>query len=378
MKSSPSSAASARLHGLDTLRGLAILAVVLFHVSYALPEVLWPVIQFGWMGVDLFFVLSGFLIGSQLLREHLSTGHIAIAGFYRRRAFRILPAYFVVLTLYRSVPQWREFPGLAPWWKFASFTENLLFRPQQRAFSHVWSLCVEEHFYLVLPLLALWLLRRPSSRRTVFVIATIFLGGIALRAWATYLGADYYSRIYYPTWMRLDGLLAGVVLALLRTYRPVCWRWLSERGHITLLTGLALVIPVMFLFRDGGSETAFRTGEIVGFPLLSIGLGFLVSSAMSNRGLLARWRIPGAEPLALLAFSLYLSHKAVVHVIRLLLPAWTEARDLRAAGIYAAACLLAAILLYLAVERPFLRLRDRSSHPRFSKIAERRQQEPAT
>ncbi len=360
---------SARLPGLDTLRALAILLVLVYHLAYALPPSLYAVGQFGWMGVDLFFVLSGYLIGSQMLRERLRTGSIPIVSFYRRRAFRILPAYLVVLALYLFVPQWREQPGLAPWWKFVTFTENLLFHPEQRAFSHVWSLCVEEHFYLVLPLLVAALMRRPPSRfqahRTATLIAIIVLGGIGLRAYALFSGAEFMARIYYPTYMRLDGLVAGVSLAIIRTFRPTWWNWLAARGHATMLSGLCLIAPVLWMFHgDTMGDTADRGawGMIVGLPMLALGIGLLVASSVSRNGLLSRRRIPGAQPLALLAFSLYLTHKAAAHVLGLVLPTLTHDRDTKAIALYAAACLIAAVILYLWVERPFLTLRDRLDH----------------
>lgn len=103
-----------RLFGLDTLRALAILVVMLYHMTAfgELPSRILSVTDFGWMGVDLFFVLSGFLIGQQVLKPYLMGQRPSIAEFYRRRIYRILPAYLVVLALYFLVPGWRESPRL--------------------------------------------------------------------------------------------------------------------------------------------------------------------------------------------------------------------------------------------------------------------------
>jgi len=147
---------SGRLPGLDTLRAVAIVAVMLYHLKPFLPESMTAVAQFCWMGVDLFFVLSGYLIGMQLLRPYASGERPSVREFYRRRAYRILPAYLVVLWLYLVFPAWRESPVLPSLWQFLTFTVNLFFVDfSHHAFSHVWSLCVEEHFYLVLPLEAI-------------------------------------------------------------------------------------------------------------------------------------------------------------------------------------------------------------------------------
>ena len=102
-----------RLHGLDTLRAAAILIVVIYHLNAQalLPAAFDPIAAIGWCGVDLFFVLSGFLIGSQLLKSFVNTGTLSLKDFYARRVYRILPAYLVVLLLYIIVPLWREAPG---------------------------------------------------------------------------------------------------------------------------------------------------------------------------------------------------------------------------------------------------------------------------
>jgi peptidoglycan/LPS O-acetylase OafA/YrhL len=354
-------ARSVREPGLDTLRACAIVAVMSFHLIGVLPKSWSVASQFGWMGVDLFFVLSGYLIGSQLLLPYASGQRPSISQFYRRRFFRILPAYLVVVALYAGWPAWRETRGFGPLWKFLTFTENFFFDPYQRSFSHVWSLCVEEHFYLVLPLLVAAMMRRPSARRTGVLIAALVLGGIALRGVAVTHQWDFYKFIYYPTEMRLDGLLAGVTLALGRAFRPAWWAAMTRRGHASFFSGLALVAAVMWTFRGEGmgDETGWpAAGMILGLPVLALGLGLIVASSLSDNGLLKRGRVPGAQTVATLAYALYLTHKAVVHLDRRYLPALTSGQDLKAAAVYAISCAAAAGLLHFAVERPFLRLRD--------------------
>ncbi len=132
----PAVAAPARQPGLDTLRAFAVLVVVLYHLTIfgELPERILPVTYFGWMGVDLFFVLSGFLIAQQVLRPYANGQRLSVVEFYRRRAYRILPSYAAVLAIYFLVPSWREFPGLAPLWKFLTFTMNFGISFDRRAF----------------------------------------------------------------------------------------------------------------------------------------------------------------------------------------------------------------------------------------------------
>ena len=373
-----------RSFGLDTLRALAIVVVILYHLTIfgELPVGIFPITGFGWMGVDLFFVLSGFLIGQQVLKPYLIGQELSIGDFYKRRAFRILPAYLVVLALYFFAPGWREFPNLAPLWKFMTFTMNFGFSYDQRAFSHAWSLCVEEHFYLVLPLLVTLLMRRPSVRKTVASLSFVVLFGIALRA---FLITQYPNKvlilIYFPSVTRLDGLLVGVALAVIRTFRPSWWNSLKLRGHTLFLTGAVCIAGVVWMFRDDGlgeSTGSAKWGIILGFPLLSLGIGLIVTSSVCENGLLARVKVPGAEFLATLAFSLYLTHKAIAHFIKVHFPDITSAQGPESWLLYAVGCLSVALLLHLAVERPFLRFRDRVTRQKpTSAIEDESRAEPA-
>jgi peptidoglycan/LPS O-acetylase OafA/YrhL len=354
-----------RLPGLDLLRSIAIVWVMLFHaflVGGLGPGFEW-LSRFGWAGVDIFFVLSGFLIGSQLLRTLQRGEPLSLRGFYARRAWRIVPAFAVVLAVYVSFPALREAPGLAPWWQFATFTLNLLVDyGRQPAFSHAWSLCVEEHFYLLFPLLAWWATRQPSAARFGGLCAALVLGGMALRA-GVWLHDDalqpprnwFIEDIYYPTWMRLDGLLAGVMLAALRIYRPADWARLQARSSALLAAGLAVSGAALWLFRD-------RTGLVanaVGWPLLSFGFGLLVLAASAPQGWLGRRALPGAGWLAGISYSLYLSHKLVMHAVHAQLAPVLALQGLALFAVYALAILAVGAALHYLVERPGLHLRDR-------------------
>jgi peptidoglycan/LPS O-acetylase OafA/YrhL len=360
---------------------VAILAVMVFHVYTfhdvgILPWMLKFAAQMGWMGVDLFFVLSGYLIGSQLLRPYRRNERPHLWGFYRNRLYRILPAYLAVLAIYFILPVWRESPNIPPLWQFLTFTQNLFgdYRVNQ-AFSHAWSLCIEEHFYLFLPLVVLLMMGKPSIRKTAAVLGGLVLFGVCVRAFILFhvlrslassgqsFGFVYLVRIYYPTYSHFDGLLAGVTIALVKAFRPVWWSALAKRGHMLLCLGLCMVGVAAWLFKNRWVSVtgASAFGTVIGFPVLALGLGLLVASALSTNGLLSRVKIPGAKLIATLAYSLYLTHKELIHLVDLCIPAIAHAHVFLWLVVYAVCCLIVAAALYLCVERPFLILRDRGS-----------------
>ena len=368
-----------RAHGLDTLRSLAILSVIAFHVNAfhgagTILDSFVPIVRLGWMGVDLFFVLSGYLIGSQFMRPYLNGERPNLWGFYRNRLYRVLPVYLVVLALYYIVPVWAEDPSLSPLWQYVTFTQNLFVNYEvNQGFSHVWSLCVEEHFYLFLPLIVLPMMRKPSFRKTVGLLAGLVLFGICIRSFILFhtllpldragqsYGLVYMERIYYPTYSRLDGLLAGVTLALVRTLRPLWWNALAKRGHTLLCLSVGLIGVAIWLFRDRWNSASGINafGTAIGFPVLSLGLGFLVASALSTNGLLSKFKVPGAKLVATLAYSLYLTHKEMFHLVDRFFPDPDHAGGIEWIGMFAVSSVLVASVLYLCVERPFLLLRDK-------------------
>lgn len=356
---------SRHLPGLDLLRAIAIGSVMCFHsfLIGGVNEHLAWVSRFGWMGVDLFFVLSGFLIGSQVLYPLTHGLPLSLRAFYIRRAFRILPAFWVVLALYVAFPWFREAPGLEAWWKFATFVVNLSINyvPHQ-AFSHAWSLCVEEHFYICFPLLAWALTGRLSMRAFVSVILALVVLGIALRT-TIWLHDHQVARarnwfvedLYFPTWNRLDGLLAGVSLAALKTCRPRQWQAWGAYPNRALLAGILIVAFATWLFWNRVGLAA----NSVGWPVLSLGLALLVFAGAQRTGVIGRRAVPGAAWIAAVSYSLYLIHKPIYHIVQALCGEVLRRHGLLAFASYTAASLLAAAILYYVVERPSLLLRDR-------------------
>lgn len=366
--------ASSRLHGLDTLRALAIVLVFMNHyvlfVSPTAPFGFWG--EIGWTGVDLFFALSGYLIGNQIFAALRSGRGFSLPHFYARRLLRTLPNFYVVLALVFCWPAFRGHGALLPLWKYLTFTQNINLTPGT-AFSHAWSLCVEEQFYLLLPAVSLVI---AACRRSLLwawlAIAASFLAGMLLRSyiWQDYVGAPrgglaFYKYIYYSSLCRFDELVAGVALALLKNYHPALWTRLTSRGNWTLLFGLAGSAVAFYLFFD--DHYGYRI-TVFGYPLLAASFSLLIVAALSPGGLLHRLRVPGAASLALWSYAIYLTHKQLCIMLR------GELADIGigpdgapGVALMIAASVLAGWLLYRLVETPFMLLRDRFVPHNFSR-----------
>ena len=257
---------SPRLAGLDTLRALAIALVFMHHyqifVSGA-PTFGWAG-TLGWVGVDLFFVLSGYLIADQLLAGLVRGQRLSLRAFYTRRALRTLPVFWVVLAAYflwPSVMGGRTPPAL---WRFLTFTQNWLL-PPGTAFSHAWSLCVEEQFYLVLPLALLVGVKAGATRWHGWALLLgLTAVGMGARAWlwarwgleANDAVAGYHPHLYYATLARADEFLPGVAVALLKHAHPQRWEALMRRGQTVLVLGVLACAAMLAALLKGYTSMA--------------------------------------------------------------------------------------------------------------------------
>jgi peptidoglycan/LPS O-acetylase OafA/YrhL len=351
-----------RQPGLDLLRALAIVFVVFYHggiFGFKLPS---DVDRFGWIGVDLFFVLSGYLIGGQLLAPLARAEPIKLGRFFARRALRIMPAYFVVLAIYFCLPSLREYPSISPLWKFLISVQNINLTGGT-SFSHAWSLAIEDQFYLLLPFALVFLNGRP--RASWIVAATIVISGLCLRAYLAlhFPGDDgvsfrgYQKFIYYPTWTRLDPLVLGVGIAAIRRFHQAWWTKMTKAAVWLWLPALGAIVLALYL---GEGKTLTVTACISQFPLIAFGMAGLLVCVLSPRAPLSRVRIPGAAFLASIAYSVYLSHKLVIHQVSGICAArgfpLTSATALLLVQL---SIYVAGAALFFAVERPFLQLRHR-------------------
>lgn len=360
-----------RAPALDTLRALAITLVFAYHYRIFVsgePSLGWTSVV-GWVGVDLFFVLSGYLIGNQLFAALRRGEPLSLKTFYARRALRTWPAFWVVLAAYFLFPSVMGGRPPPPLWSFLTFTQNFGLQPGT-AFSHAWSLCIEEQFYLVLPLVVLAARRFGTHRSQAWLLlAGLMMIGITARAllWARHgLEATgqmdgYYPHIYYATLCRFDEFLPGVAVALLKNFHPTVWRRVQARGQTLLAVALVATAGMLYgvhshYFVEGVGYGFFMT--VFGYSLMAMAFALLLMAALSPSSWLHRAHIPGAATLALWSYSIYLTHKAVGFIVK----GQAASFELSPTSMLLVTVVLSVAMggvLYLLVERPFMALRQR-------------------
>jgi len=370
---------------LDGMRGIGCAIVVFCHCalwlppmlreSYqALPPWLTRFILSLWFGLDVFFVLSGFLIGRILLTQ-LKRGGLSFRAFYVRRFFRVFPVYYLVLTAsafgLSHIQEWRVLYGGVPWqesvarsWANYLYVSNYVYGMQfPNPLSWGWSLCVEEHFYLATPLMLGVLFRLAKGHGRWLFLAALGCVPMLFR-WAAYArspGAIPFTWVHPMTHTHADGLIFGVLVAYVSVFhRERAAAFIARLGSLTWILGLACYAAVMIwggLWRSG----AF---PVIGqFFVVSIGSSLLIMNGLFLDNRVTRflgWR--GWVPFARASYGQYLTHLFVVFWALGWWPRGAYSTPAAIASVLAF-CLVvlffAASLgatLYLLVERPFLEL----------------------
>jgi peptidoglycan/LPS O-acetylase OafA/YrhL len=358
-----------KLLGLDHLRALAITYVLLFHYQiFAHPDWVNKVGSFGWTGVDLFFVLSGFLIAGQLFGTVAKGNAISMREFFAKRFFRIIPPYLLILGLYAVFPVLREREQMAPLWKYLTFTFNFgLNYRDTGTFTHSWSLCVEEQFYLVLPLTFWLFVHFKAGKQAAYLLAILFFAGFAVRYfnWHYFVeptsasdnfGAFFNKYIYYSTINRLDGLLVGVSIAGAYTFYPAFKATINKYANMVMLAGVLVLIAAYFVCTP---QTAFSTA-IWGYPLIALGYGLIVAAIVCPGNFLYHTKSKVTSQIATLSYGIYLSHKLIIHATQALLEraGVDENGNLMMICCFCA-CIVGALILRFTVEKASMMLRDR-------------------
>ena len=365
------SPAQQRLPALDGLRALAILLVFFRHAAYLFTQqkdvpvpdlgALWTVMINGWIGVDLFFVLSGYLITSSLLKS----GRHDWKRYAQKRVLRIVPAYVAVLLLcvagafpFFAISQegmpWRVFYHLLFLQDYLPANINVVF----------WSLGVEEKFYIVAPFLIFWLAKR---KHIAPCLLALILAGYALRLLSFYMAnpQDYvafFETSRSPFHANLETLLLGVAIAFWRVdgTRMLASKTPQRIFWAAIFALLALMASHEMMHGIGWFDVAVQPLLIAGTMgalVFSVAAGY---SAAFLRGVAARF-------LSRISYSFYLVHFPLMPAAFFCSLALGQYMGLQSFWIYGATYLLlspaAASALYYVVEKPFLDIKVRLDHP---------------
>lgn len=296
------SAAATYWPALDGLRAIAILSVVAFHTTVGNKRAL----EGGWIGVDLFFVLSGALITTLLVREYDATGTIDLRQFYLRRLTRLYPALLVVLAFCVVYTAWRWPPAMAAEVRKDSLYTLLyvsnwvnITRPR-RLLSTTWSLSIEEWFYFVWPVVLRGLMRmkeRAGYRPVVLFLVLVVFACLARRFELTEIEFHSYRRVYFGLDTRVDALALGCLVAItlhaIRP-RPVVVEWAAR------------ICAVIYGIACAFDDSSARWFTVFGYLGVGIVCAFLVGHAM---GAPRPWRLLSFKPLVVvgkLSYSIYL------------------------------------------------------------------------
>lgn len=285
---------------LDSVRGIAILLAMGWHLQTqtgiaALDLIQWPQVQFGWIGVDLFFVLSGFLVGRLILLELNDAGTFDYRRFLIRRIFRLWPVLYLYIFAQLVVG---NKPASEFFWQVLFHVQNYFHTPLKV----LWSLAVEEHFYLAVGLILPWLARRGTDKQTY---AAGLLGVILLSPVVRIAGVEAgYSNLDLQTFthFRVDGLAAGVLLAL------VSLEWPEKFAKIARPHGLYLVLTVVcYVLAGWWHETAL--GNTLGYSLGVLGSVALVLAFVNwNPPSMSIWIFRVLAWLGIYSYSIYIWH----------------------------------------------------------------------
>ncbi len=351
-----------RLLSLDVLRTASLLLVLGRHTA-EIPRLREPFGALmtalhcgGWIGVDLFFVLSGFLVSGLLFQEHARSGAMRWGRFLVRRGFKIYPAFYAMIGLSLFAFGRRGTllakPALAELFFFQNYTPGL--------WLHTWSLAVEEHFYLLLPLLLLALLRfgsrgEPGARDPFRLVpaawlsaAALLLGLRCLNLWRPF---NYWTH-FMPTHLRLDSLLLGVAISYLFHYRPEPIAALQRYRGLLGVGGACLLAPAFFFEVD-----ATPWIWTVGYSVFAVGSGLLLISLHGGlpRNVLTRaLAYVGAR-----SYSIYVWHFPVRYWISDKIALRLGLGFAASTALFVTLSIVIGIGLAAALEQPMLRLRDR-------------------
>lgn len=304
---------SSRLREIDFLRGIAIILVLLRH--FPLTSV---TTKMGWIGVDLFFVLSGFLVSGLLFKEHIKYGNIKPKLFLIRRGFKIYPIYFLTFFLYLSI---KLVKNQFLWKGFLAdifFVQNYIMG-WGYAYVATWSLAVEEHFYFIFAVVLFFLIKnnffklKSNAKTSSFEIGILFLLVVIflLRCYTNFYQPELMEKNITMTHLRIDSLLFGVLISYFYYFKNEILNVFFKKNKLLLLS-VALILLTFTPFIDFEESIFVRT---FGFTFLYVAFGifliFFLLLENINSVLNKMFSVIGVNyisKIGLASYSIYLIH----------------------------------------------------------------------
>jgi peptidoglycan/LPS O-acetylase OafA/YrhL len=361
---------------LDLCRALAILLVILSHGRYLLRAAIpWAdYLRFGgFMGVELFFALSGFLIGGILIRLSRGSGAHWLGGFYARRWFRTLPNYYLfllvnVLLVFLGVYS----ADLGAVWKYLFFVQNL-FGPHPPFFAEAWSLALEEVFYLLFPVLLLMVSRLsglPHTRSILGVAMAVIVLSLLMRLLLANSIETWDAGLRKVVFLRFDTLMFGVLLAWVYDRHPP---WLKMPGLATAMTMVFLACAIYYGLSTEAELNASFFAKTFYLSLVPVGCAGVVLIGIERR--LPGWLATASRFLARISYSVYLVNLPVMLTLIHLFGCCNHS-PIGAFGMWLAFMVLTLAIshaVYEGYEKRFNALRDRHFPSKVSGVRATRQ-----
>jgi peptidoglycan/LPS O-acetylase OafA/YrhL len=354
-----------RYPALDLLRVAAISMVMMSHTAGMLQRVAaLRMIRGGlWLGVDLFMLISGWLLGGQLLRD-ASRGRFDPRRFYVKRWLRTLPPYYAMLVIlyFAGAPRvggldgveyemdlrhWGRPEGI-PWWTVLTHLTFLQRYVPPNLYGVSWSLCVEEHFYLLLPAVVWLLMRKPRFAVVAGLVVAVEALAVCCRL-ATFTGGEWVPQ---ATHLRCHGLFVGLMFAWLNLHRPEAWAKWGPHAVRLGIVGCLATLAVMASVPDHPVAWTY-----VGVPTVGTWtLALLFLPCVHEGSPWSRIGFPGLQYMGELTYSIYLVHNVIP---RAWLGGHSAEAGLRGFLLRVVLVLAFSVLLHHLVERPGLALRER-------------------
>ena len=347
---------------IDVLRGIAVLMVLVTHTVLFRPptgRLKWVIYGCG-IGVELFFVLSGFLISGLLFSEYQRSGHINFGRFAARRAMKIYPPLYLLITLAlasRLIHSRME----NPWAALTPFIHDVLFVQSYLpgTYGHFWSLAVEEHFYILLPLSLYFGIRRARAGTNPFRWIPVGFFALAATCVTARIATSLFVHPWahqthnFPTHLCLDALMFGVLLSYLAHFRAQQLYEFIDRNYWKVAAGSLMLISPAFI-----ADTKNPLFMIAGFPCLYLGFGGILLVMLRTKMPTQQSGLAALSTIGFIgkhSYSIYLWHVPLLIKLR-------DAEHLQAGyglALYFVVTLVVGIGLSILIDIPVLGLRDR-------------------